>query len=72
MAKKNQCKVCHARGANIGADGRCCGCRMALLASCKGIRYGDLMGMLYERGVDAEDVIVLNLPPVQNNRLHRG
>ena len=53
MARRSRCKVCHARGAEIGKDGRCCGCRMALWATQRGMMYGSLMGRLYQAGVES-------------------
>lgn len=70
MAKKERCKTCHARGANIGADGRCCGCRMALWATEQGLRYGALMARLHEQKADIENMEVPGLPPVRDNRRH--
>lgn len=71
MAKKTRCKVCHALGAEIGEDGRCCGCRMALWATRQGLRYGTLMGRLYETQTDPTQVQVSDLPPVMDNRRRR-
>ena len=63
MAKKTGCKVCCALGTEIGDDGRCCGCRMALWATRQGLRYGALMGRLREAGTDVENMTVPDLPP---------
>lgn len=71
MGKKVHCKICLARGANIGTDGRCCGCRMALWATEQGIRYGALMARLHEQKADVENMEVPGLPPVRDNRRHR-
>lgn len=71
MGKKVHCKSCHALGANIGKDGRCCGCRMALWATAQGVRYGDLMARLHDQHVDIESLEVPGLPPVRDNRRHR-
>lgn len=70
-AKKPHCKVCLARGVNLGPDGRCLGCRMALLAASRGIHYGQLMGWVYEAGFRAEDLNTSFLPPVENRRHRR-
>lgn len=70
MARRTRCKVCHARGAEIGPDGRCCGCRMALWATERGIRYGSLMGRLHAEGIDPETVEVPDLPPIRDIRKH--
>lgn len=53
---KQCCRICHARGLNLGPDGRCCGCRMAFMATRHGLHYGAFMGLLYERGVAAENL----------------
>lgn len=71
MAKKTKCKVCHALGAEIGTDGRCCGCRMALWATRQGLRYGTLMGRLYEAQTDPTQLELPDLPPVADIRRHR-
>lgn len=68
MARRSRCKVCHARGAEIGKDGRCCGCRMALWATQRGIMYGSLMGQLYQAGIAPETLEVPDLPPVRDIR----
>lgn len=70
MPRNPICKVCHVRGAEIGPDGRCCGCRMALWATRQGLRYGDLMGRLRETGQNPETVDVPDLPPVHDRRKH--
>lgn len=70
MARRSKCKVCHARGAEIGKDGRCCGCRMAFLATRRGLRYGALMGQLYAAGIDPELVDTSELSPVRDKRRH--
>lgn len=70
MARRSRCKVCHARGAEIGKDGRCCGCRMALWATQRGMMYGSLMGRLYQAGIDPETLEVPDLPPVRDMRKH--
>lgn len=70
MARKTKCKVCLARGAEIGPDGRCCGCRMAFLATRRGLQYGTLMAQLYAADVDPELVTAPELPPVRDKRRH--
>ena len=55
-------------GAEIGPDGRCCGCRMAFLATRRGMMYGSLMGQLYQAGIDPETLEVPDLPPVRDIR----
>ena len=70
MARKTKCKVCLARGAEIGPDGRCCGCRLSLLASRQGMSYGALVAMLHDGGVRLEGLNCDYLPPVTDNRPH--
>lgn len=72
MSNTKRCKVCHARCLNLGPDGRCCGCRMTLIASVFGISYGRLMARLHEADVDPDTVTVTGLPPVADNRKMRG
>ena len=64
MHKTKRCKVCHARCLNLGPDGRCCGCRMALISSVFGISYGSLMARIYDAKADPDAVTVPGLPPV--------
>lgn len=64
MAEQH-CKICHARGLNLGPDGRCCGCRMAFVATRYGLHYGAFMGLLYERGVPAETLFPEDLPQAE-------
>lgn len=71
MASRVFCKICHAQAANIGPDGRCCGCRMALWATEQGLRYGALMARLHEQEADIENMEVPGLPPVRDNRRHQ-
>ena len=71
MAKETRCKVCYALGGEIGKDGRCCGCRMALWATAQRTRYGDLMARLRDQHADIENLEVPGLPPVRDNRRHR-
>ena len=70
MARRSKCKVCHARGAEIGKDGRCCGCRMALWATQRGMMCSALIGRLYQAGVDPETLEVPDLPPVRDIQKH--
>lgn len=72
MSQTKRCKVCHARCLNLGPDGRCCGCRMTLIASVFGVSYGRLMARLHEADVDPDTVTVTGLPPVADNRKMRG
>lgn len=72
MSNTKRCKVCHARCLNLGPDGRCCGCRMALISSVFGISYGSLMARIYDANVDPDTVTVTGLPPVADNRKMRG
>lgn len=72
MSNTKRCKVCHARCLNLGPDGRCCGCRMTLMASVFGVSYGRLMARLHEADVDPDTVTVTGLPPVADNRKMRG
>lgn len=72
MSNTKRCKVCHARCLNLGPDGRCCGCRMTLIASVFGVSYGRLMARLHEADVDPDTVTVTGLPPVADNRKMRG
>lgn len=72
MSNTKRCKVCHARCLNLGPDGRCCGCRMTLIASVFGVSYGRLMARLHETDVDPDTVTVTGLPPVADNRKMRG
>lgn len=72
MSHTKRCKVCHARCLNLGPDGRCCGCRMTLIASVLGVSYGRLMARLHEADVDPDTVTVTGLPPVADNRKMRG
>lgn len=71
MRKTKKCKVCRARCLDLGPDGRCCGCRIALMASMLGIHYGSMMARIYDAGVDPSTISLTGLPPVSDGRRMR-
>lgn len=72
MSRRTKCKVCHVKGVEIDANGRCLCCRMALLASRQGMSYGALVAILYDGGVRLEGLNCDFLPPVTDNRPHNS
>lgn len=68
MARRTRCKICHARGVEVDANGRCLCCRMALIASREGLTYGGLAARLFAEGRPAEVLDGDDLPPVQDKR----
>ena len=68
MARRTKCKVRHARGVEVDANGRCLCCRMALNAGREGLTYGGLAARLFAEGRPAEALDGDDLPPVQDKR----